>query len=150
MNISVSHITSASPRYQEVWDLREEILRKPLGLSLKNEDMSRDHRNTIFIAEHEGVIIGCVLMEPIDTDTAQLRAMAVYNEWQGKGIGRLLVQALEKYAAQNGYKKVILHARKVIHEFYKSMDYDIIGPEFTEVGIPHLNMEKGLNLDSLD
>ena len=150
MNISVSHITSASSRYREVWDLREEILRKPLGLSLKNEDMSRDHRNTIFIAEHEGAIIGCVLMEPLDSDTAQLRAMAVYNEWQGKGIGRLLVQALERYASQNGYKKVILHARKVIHEFYKSMNYKIHGDEFLEVGIPHLQMEKSLHLDSHD
>ena len=141
-DITISIINSTSPKYKPVFDLRDEILRKPLGLSLRNEDMSRDHKNTIFIAEHDNKIIGCVLLEPIDSDTAQLRAMAVYNEWQGKGIGRMLVQALEEYAWQNSYKKIILHARKIIHSFYLSMNYKVVGDEFTEVGIPHFHMEK--------
>ena len=140
--ITISIINSSSPKYQPVFELRDEILRKPLGLSLKDEDMSRDHKNIIFIAEHEGKIIGCVLLQPIDPTTAQLRAMAVYNEWQGKGIGKMLVQALEDYAWENNYKKIILHARKVIHPFYLSMNYNIVGDEFTEVGIPHFHMEK--------
>ncbi len=141
-DITISIISSASPKYQPVFDLRDEILRKPLGLSLKDEDMSRDHKNIIFIAEHNDKIIGCVLLEPKDPGTAQLRAMAVYNEWQGKGIGKMLVQALEDYAWQNNYKKIILHARKVIHPFYLSMNYTIVGDEFKEVGIPHFHMEK--------
>ena len=140
--ITISIINSQSPKYQPVWDLREAILRIPLGLSLKNEDLSRDHKNIIFIAEHEEKIIGCVFLEPIDATTAQLRAMAVYNEWQGKGIGKMLVQALEEYAWQNNYKKIILHARKVIHPFYLSMNYKVVGDEFIEVGIPHFHMEK--------
>lgn len=118
------------------------MLRKPLGLSLKNENLDRDNTNTFFIAEHEGKIIGCVLMEPKDSDTVQLRAMAVYDEWSRKGVGRQLVQALEQNAWQNGYKKIILHARKVVLGFYKSMDYQQIGDEFVEVGIPHYHMEK--------
>ena len=141
-NIIVSHITSSSLRYPEVWELREEILRKPLGLSLKNEDLSRDETNVIFIAEHNGRIIGCVFLEPKDKHEAQLRAMAVYNEWQGKGIGKLLVEALEKYALQHGFNKIILHARKVVLGFYKSMEYMQVGDEFTEVGIAHYHMEK--------
>jgi predicted GNAT family N-acyltransferase len=132
----------ADPKYQELWNLREAILRKPLGLSLSNENLSRDLTNTIFIAQHNDKIIGCVLMEPKDDHTVQLRAMAVYNEWQGKGVGRMLVQALEAYAWQNGYKKIILHARKVVLGFYKSMNYQQVGDEFVEVGIPHYHMEK--------
>ena len=81
-------------------------------------------------------------MEPKDTETVQLRAMAVYNEWQGKGVGRLLVQALEDNACQAGYNKIILHARKVVLGFYKSMHYRQVGDEFVEVGIPHFHMEK--------
>jgi len=142
--ISVRITNNADPRYPEIWDLREEVLRKPLGLSLKNEDLSRDLKNIFFVAEYDGKIIGCVLLEPRDEYTGQLRAMAVYNEWQGKGVGRLLVQALEEYASKNGYKKIILHARKVIHGFYKSMNYSLTGDEFVEVGIPHYHMEKSL------
>jgi predicted GNAT family N-acyltransferase len=141
-DITISIINSSSPKYQPVFDLRDDILRKPLGMSLKDEDTSRDHKNIIFIAEYNDKIIGCVLLEPKDFETAQLRAMAVYNEWQGKGIGRMLVQALEDYAWKNNYKKIILHARKVIHPFYLSMNYKIVGDEFKEVGIPHFHMEK--------
>ena len=144
-NISISFINSASPRYSEVFDLRDEILRKPLGMSLRDEDMTRDQINTIFIAEHENKIIGCVLMEPKGPDTVQLRAMAVYNNWQGKGVGRLLVQALEAHAWEHGYSKIMLHARKVVLGFYKSMDYRQVGDEFKEVGIPHYQMEKTIS-----
>jgi predicted GNAT family N-acyltransferase len=146
-NIVISQISVSSPKYQEVWDLREEILRKPLGLSLKNEDLSRDKINKIFISEYEGRVIGCVFMQPLDTDEIQLRAMAVYNEWQGKGIGRQLVLAGEAYSAQNGFKKVILHARKVALGFYRSLGYAVTGDEFTEVGIPHFMMEKAVKHD---
>ena len=142
MNISVSIMPISSPKYQQVWDLREAMLRTPLGLSLKNEDLSRDNNNTFFIAEHDDKVIGCVLMQPKDAGTVQLRAMAVYNEWQGKGVGRQLVQALEQDAWKNGYSKIILHARKVVLGFYKSMDYKLVGDEFVEVGIPHYHMEK--------
>lgn len=142
MSVSVSIMDHEDARYQELWHLREAILRKPLGMSLSNENLSRDKTNTFFIASHNDKIVGCVLMEPKDTKTVQLRAMAVYNEWQGKGVGRLLVQALEDNACQAGYNKIILHARKVVLGFYKSMHYRQVGDEFVEVGIPHFHMEK--------
>lgn len=118
----------------------------PLGLSLKNEDLSRDNTNEIFIARHNGKVIGCVFLQPLAGTEAQLRAMAVYPEWQGKGVGALLVKALEEYAAANGYNKIVLHARKVALGFYKSLGYIQYGNEFTEVGIPHYMMEKVLKI----
>jgi predicted GNAT family N-acyltransferase len=141
-DIIVSAITATSPQYQQVFDLRDEILRKPLGLSLKNDDLRRDYVDTIFIAGHKDKVIGCVLMHHLNIDEAQLRAMAVYEEWQGKGVGRLLVKALEAYTWQQEYSKIILHARKVAIGFYTALGYTVTGKEFTEVGIPHFMMEK--------
>ncbi len=140
--VVISHIRSTHPKYGQVWDLREEILRKPLGRSLKNDNMDRDLVDTIFIAEHNNQVIGCVIAHHLDNDKIQLRAMAVYNDWQGKGIGRLLVKAAEEFSAQNGYSHIVLHARKVVLGFYKSLGYEVSGDEFVEVGIPHFMMEK--------
>ena len=140
--ITISRINNSHPIFQQVWDLREEILRKPLGLSLKNEDLSRDNTNEIFIAIYEGKVIGCVFLQPLEHNEVQLRAMAVYNEWQGKRVGRMLVQALEAYAWEHGVDKIVLHSRKVALGFYKSLGYQQYGDEFTEVGIPHYMMEK--------
>ena len=140
--IVISRISPAAPQYQQVWDLREEVLRKPLGRTLKDDDLSRDHTDAIFIAEQNNTVIGCVLMHHIDDSQVQLRAMAVYDSWQGKGVGRMLVQAAEQYALQAGYGQIILHARKVALGFYTGMGYVAYGAEFTEVGIPHFMMEK--------
>jgi hypothetical protein len=140
--VTISRINNKHPIFQQVWDLREEVLRKPLGLSLRNEDLSRDNSNEIFIAIHEGKVVGTVFLQPLENNEAQLRAMAVYNEWQGKGIGRMLVNALEEYAWANGFSKVVLHSRKVAMGFYSNLGYQHYGSEFTEVGIPHYMMEK--------
>jgi predicted GNAT family N-acyltransferase len=142
--IVVSRIRSSGPQYTGVLALREEILRVPLGLSLKNEDLSRDLINDIFIVEHGNTIIGCLQLQKVDEGSVQLRAMAVSNEWQGKGIGRLLVVAAEEFAMEKNYKKVVLHARKVALGFYSALGYTTFGDEFIEVGIPHFIMEKTL------
>ena len=127
-----------------VWDLREEILRKPLGMSLKNEDLSWDHQDNIFIAEESGRVIGCLMLHDAGENKMKLRQMAVYDQWQGKGIGRALVMKAEDFLLKKGYDRIVLHARKGALGFYKSMGYVVRGDEFEEVGIPHFAMEKVL------
>ena len=142
MGITITHIKWTDTEYKQVWQLREEVLRIPLGLSLKNENLSRDEFNAIFIAKNNETVIGCVFMQPVNNNEIQLRAMAVYPDWQGKGIGRMLVIDAERFAQKTGYKKIILHARKVALGFYLSMGYVVVGEQFLEVGIPHFMMEK--------
>lgn len=143
-NLKISYINSTSPKYLQVWELREEVLRKPLGMSLKNEDLSNDHVDTIFIAEQNGVVVACLMLHRVAADVYKLRQMAVSQELQGKGIGRILVSAAEIFAVQNGYKKIVLHARKVATGFYDALGYKQVGDQFSEVGIPHYAMEKAI------
>ncbi|MBX2904579.1 MAG: GNAT family N-acetyltransferase [Taibaiella sp.] len=144
MEIVVSRVPYGSPEYQEVFDLREEILRKPIGLSLHNEDLSRDKTDTILAGKHDGRVVACLILTDKGDGIVQLRQMAVYNECQGKGVGKALVLAAEKIATENGYTKMILHARKHAMGFYRSLGYTQHGDEFSEVGIPHYHMEKEL------
>jgi predicted GNAT family N-acyltransferase len=143
-DITIHTIDIHHPAYQQVWQLREDVLRKPLGLSLKNEDLSMDAQDTIFTAVHDEQVLGCVMMHPVNKDVIKLRQMAVYPEWQGKGLGAVLVEAAEQYSLQQGYRKIILHARMVAYNFYSKLGYSSIGDRFTEVGIPHVLMEKVL------
>ena len=145
-NIAISYINSSSPKYGQVWELREEVLRKPIGLSLKNEDLGWDNDDVMFIAEHNEKVIGCLMLHDIGNNVMKLRQMAVYNNWQGKGVGKELVQAAEQFCFQNGYNKIALHARKEALGFYQTLGYSIYGDEFTEVGIPHFAMEKQLSV----
>ena len=142
MEVSISVINAQSPQYNDVWQLREEVLRKPLGLSLKNEDLGMDAGDTIFIATHNNKVIGCLMLHPLGKEVIKFRQMAVYDTWQGSGIGRMLMEAAEIYAAKNHYIKISLHARKIVSGFYLRLGFSTIGDEFTEVGIVHLLMEK--------
>jgi predicted GNAT family N-acyltransferase len=143
-NIYIIPIRIQDPLYVQVYNLREEILRKPLGLSLKNEDLSNDAKDMIFIALHNGQVIACLMLHTINLQVIKLRQMAVAEAWQGKGIGKRLVQHAEHYCKLAGYMQIELHARKHALPFYQNSGYTIQGGMFTEVNIPHFKMMKQL------
>ena len=142
--IVISMIDTRDAAYYEVVQLRDEVLRIPLGRSIKNDDLSRDETALIFTASKENRVIGCVLFQPLDAGVMKLRAMAVTQSLQGNGIGRMLVQAAERAAREAGYSSIELHARMVVAAFYTALGYLPTGEIFTEVGIPHIKMLKDL------
>ncbi len=144
----VSHIitkiiTTSDLVYEQVYNLREEMLRVPIGLSLKDEDLSADELDTIVVAMQGDTVTGCVMIQTTgDGETVKFRQMAVAASVQGQGIGRTLIEAAEKHLLDKGYKKIKLHARTTAEGFYKKLGYKTVSDVFTEVGIPHVVMEK--------
>lgn len=51
--------------------------------------------------------------------------MAVDSRFQGRGIGRQLMQHMEEIARNKGRKETILHAREIALPFYEKLGYDI-------------------------
>lgn len=143
-SIVTSQITiSDKQQYEEVYELREEILRKPIGLSLKDEDLSGDALDKIIIARSGNELVGCVMIHPAsEQDVLKLRQMAVADTWQRKGIGQVLVKAAEKTCWEAGARKIVLHARITAQGFYEKLGYATVSGIFTEVDIPHVIMEK--------
>lgn len=124
--------------------LRNEILRKPLGLSFDKEELEQEKEDILMGAFEDDRLLGCCLMSRMDAATIRLRQMAVPNNMQGKGIGRALMIFAENIARDLGYKKLCMHARTTAVGFYQKLGYTITGEEFTEVTIPHYVMEKSL------
>jgi len=124
--------------------LRNDILRKPLGLSLNKEELDKEKDDILMGAFEDEKLLGCCLLTRVDPYTVRLRQMAVPNNMQGKGIGRALMIFAENIARDLGYRKLCMHARKTAVGFYQKLGYSITGDEFTEVTIPHYIMEKAL------
>lgn len=141
-NIHIQQVAVDTPAYSQVYDLREEILRKPLGLSLANEDLSGEKDEIILAAFSGNEVVGCLIIHKKDKETVKLRQMAVAAGQQGTGLGRLLMDAAENWVRQNGYSRIELHARKVAAGFYEKLGYQYKGDEFMEVLIPHFLMTK--------
>lgn len=144
-SFSTQKIDAHHPLFPQVFALREKVLRLPLGLSLYNEDTSGDVADDVFIAlTEEKEVIGCLMAKNLGQNLLKLRQMAVAEEWQGKGVGNLLMQKAEADAVAKGFKKIELHARQNAIGFYEQLGYKGSGELFMEVTIPHRTMEKFL------
>jgi predicted GNAT family N-acyltransferase len=142
--MALKQIDHGSKEYHEMLRLRRDILRKPLGLDLTDEDLEKDKHDILIGAFEEDKLLGCCQLTKIDEETLRLRQMAVPKEMQGKGIGRVMIQFAENLARDLRYKKMIMHARSNVTGFYEKQGYRICSDEFLEVTIPHYVMEKRL------
>jgi ribosomal protein S18 acetylase RimI-like enzyme len=137
-------IDHGSREYQQMVQLRNDILRKPLKLTLTPEELEKEKDEILIGAFEEEKMLGCCMLITVDPSTVRLRQMAVLNNLQGKGIGRALMQFAENIARDRGFKKIMMHARKSAAGFYEKLGYQVCSPEFEEVTLPHYEMEKKL------
>jgi GNAT superfamily N-acetyltransferase len=133
-----------SPEYLQMIKLRDDILRKPLGLGFTEEELEEEKDNMLIAAFEDEDMLGCCMLVEEDQKKVRLRQMAVLNDLQGKGIGRALMNFAENIARDRGYKILSMHARKNALGFYEKMGYKIASDEFHEVTIAHYVMEKQL------
>jgi GNAT superfamily N-acetyltransferase len=137
-------IDYGSPEYQQMVQLRNDILRKPLGLVFEKEELEKEAEDILIGAFEEDKLLGCCMLIETEPGTVRLRQMAVPKNLQGKGVGRALMQFAENIARDRGYRKITMHARKTATGFYEKLGYNISGGEFIEVTLPHVVMEKRL------
>lgn len=141
-SMALKIIDHGTTEYQQMVNLRLIMLRKPLGLDFKKEELDREKEDILMAAFEDEKILGCCLLTRVDSQTVRLRQMAVPNNLQGKGIGRALMIFAENIARDRGYKILIMHARNSATGFYEKLGYHTVGNEFQEVTLPHFVMEK--------
>ena len=137
-------IDHGSPQYQQMVKLRDEVLRKPLGLQFTAEELEEEKEHLLIGAYEDDKLLACCMLVEENSKTVRLRQMAVLKDLQGKGIGKALMLFAENLARDRGYKKITMHARQNAVGFYEKMGYIRMGEEFIEITIPHYLMEKKL------
>jgi GNAT superfamily N-acetyltransferase len=137
-------LSHGTKEYKQMVELRNAILRKPLGLSFTQEELEKEKDDILIGCFEEEKLEGCCLLTKEGKDAVRLRQMAVTTGLQGKGIGRVLMNFAENIARDRGFKKLTMHARKNAIGFYEKLGYEKVGDEFEEVTIAHYIMEKEL------
>lgn len=144
-------IAHGSADYQAAIELRERILRRPLGLAFEKTELeaeAADFHLGVFENTDPALLIGCLVLTPKASAVAKMRQVAVTETHRGRGIGQDLVRYTEQFARGQGFNKIVLHAREEVVPFYQRLGYEIDGDPFLEVTIPHRRMRKRLSLDS--
>jgi predicted GNAT family N-acyltransferase len=135
-------ITTKDPEYTQEKELRDRILRRPLGLALSAKDLQgEDEQVHIIASDEQDRVVGCVLVA-FAGEQAKIRQIAIDKGYQGRGVGTQLIKAVEQAALARNVGTVMLHARVTAREFFEKLGYKVTSTVFTEVTIPHIEMEK--------
>lgn len=82
---------------------------------------------------------------PYKADQVKMQRVAVRSSYRGQGLGRVLMEALEKEARAAGYRSAVLDSQCHAEGFYLSLGYRTLpGEPFYDAGILHVRMEKEL------
>jgi putative acetyltransferase len=66
------------------------------------------HLHTAVVAYKDNVPVGCGCFKEFDPETAEIKRMFVSKNYRGQGISKMILEELENWALENGFKKVIL------------------------------------------
>jgi GNAT superfamily N-acetyltransferase len=94
------------------WDERIEALcAEIVAAYVRNHDPKKE---CCWIAERNGVNIGCVFLVKEDDETARLRLLLVDPQARGLGIGTRLVEECLRFSRRAGYRRVTLWTHRVL------------------------------------
>lgn len=141
----ISKIEFGSPDFDLAADLRQRVLRTPLGLSFLPDQFAEEWAQWHFAAySYNYELMGCLTLVPKNSAEIKMRQVAIEPSLQGQGIGSALIKYSELVARKAFYASMVLHARDTAVPFYQKLGYEIEGDLFEEVGIPHYAMRKQL------
>lgn len=136
-----------TPQTTEEWetyyDLRYRVLREPLYQPRGSERNDGDETGEHFALFEDLEIKAIARLDHSGENIGQVRFVAVDSAVQGKGYGRMIMEATEKRSSERGDLKMILHARDYAVDFYLKLGYTLIEPSHKLYGVlQHFLMEK--------
>ncbi len=143
MNNILFKSPSSSEEFKEYDLFRWEILRKPIGKSIESLKDEYEDSSYHLIGVIDNKIIACGRLHFNSDNEAQIRYMAIDENFQRKGIGVKIIELLEAEAKKKQINKIVLNARNHVTKFYAKSGYRAVRKyEGSDTGIPHTTMEK--------
>jgi amino-acid N-acetyltransferase len=84
----------------------------------------RAHRGDFRLVWDSDRLVGCGALQRVDATLAEVRSLAVHPEWQGAGLGSMLVRALLRDAARARIQRVFCLTRRV--EFFARLGFVVV------------------------
>lgn len=136
---------SNEKEFEIYYQIRYDALRKPWGKPPGSEKDESENESLHFMAIENGIPLGVVRLQYNSPTESQVRYMAVTEATRGKGIGKLLMEHIEKRAVLDGRTFMILQARDYAVPFYEKSGYILKEKTFNLWGIiQHYLMTKKL------
>lgn len=123
--------------------LRWQILRAPWmqGKGSEKDELENNSIHRIALIDKKIVAVG--RLHFINENSAQIRYMAVSEEYRNTGLGKAILMSLEQAAKENAAQNIMLDARETAIPFYQKYGYNITTKSHTLFEkIKHYKMTK--------
>lgn len=143
VSILEARVDSTSWAEQEatIRALRREVFVRELQMAAPAEFDEWDPVSFHILATGpDGQAIGVARMLP----HGYIGHLAVLPSWRNKGVGQALLESVFELACRNGLKKLVLHAKAQITDYYARFGFVQEGDVFIEADRPHVMMLKQL------
>lgn len=131
--------------WKNYYDLRYNVLRKPLNQPLGSEKNDGDKTGKHFALFVNNEIVAIARLDYLNEECNQTRFVAVNPNHQGKGFGKIIMAAVENETRKEGKSKMMLQARDYALDFYLKLSYTVIEKSYKLYDVlQHYKVEKQL------
>jgi GNAT superfamily N-acetyltransferase len=125
------------------YDLRYRVLRQPWNQLKGSERDEYEAEAMHFAVFQDLVIIAVGRLDVLSDSVGKVRYMAVEEVFQGKNIGKVLMEFILMHCEQEHLNTIILHARERAVPFYERLGFRMVEKSHLLFGeIQHYLMEK--------
>ena len=123
---AVSDLIVTTIRISNVGDYPAELMEELVKTQTPGHVLQRASWTHFYVVEEEGRIIGCGAIGPYwgKEDESSLFSIFVHPDWQGKGIGRAVVETLERDEFALRARRIEIPASITGLPFYRKLGYD--------------------------
>lgn len=125
----IKFIEYGSSDYEKTLELRNKIMRIPLGLSIYNEDFSVEKNSIIIGMFEDNLLLGVGVMSH-KNNIYKVEYLCIDSSIQKSGIGGILLDKLENIAKNNNAIKIFMDARVSAKQFYLKHGYQPVADLF--------------------
>ena len=108
----------------------------PEHVAMRLSELGEERRLFVAVVPRAGVVgwIGVSQARTLtSSDRADIEGLVVEDEYRGNGIGEMLLEAAERWAAQHGCRTVRVLSNVVrdrAHRFYERLGYQVLKTEY--------------------
>lgn len=119
-----------------VYYVRTQAMVKGFQIPLDKEFDVGDTPDTPYILVLDDIYpIATCRLHLLENNTVKIERVCVLEEYRGKGVGRLLIEAAEENLKELGVEKVIITSRDEAVGFYQALGYTPDHNQTVETGI---------------
>lgn len=137
-------IVSNDKEMNDAFTVRKNVFIEEQNVPEEEEMDQFDQTATHFVVYDQGNPVGAGRFRVID-GIGKVERICIVASVRKKGLGKLIMDEIERFAATKGIQTVKLNAQIHAEPFYQKIGYETVSDEFMDAGIPHVAMTKILN-----